>query len=100
MELPSPILLDNTHVITATATTPAGTSGDSISFTVIIDTVPPVAPDDVDVVANGTQVTGSAEAGSTITVKDANGVTIGTGVAGNDGSFTVSISRHKKMAKP
>lgn len=93
---PSPILLDNTHVITATATTPAGTSGDSISFTVIIDTVPPVAPDDVDVVANGTQVTGSAEAGSTITVKDANGVTIGTGVAGNDGSFTVSISPAQK----
>jgi len=93
---PSTVLLDATHIITATATTPAGTSGDSISFNIIVDTVSPPAPDDVAVSANGTQVTGTAEAGSTVTVKDANGVTLGTAVAGNDGSFTVTLNTPQK----
>lgn len=92
----SPILLDATHIITATATTPAGTSGESVTFNIIVDTAPPSAPDDVEVLANGTQVIGSAEAGSTVTVKDANGVTLGTAVAGNDGSFTVTIAPAQK----
>ncbi|WP_286808187.1 BapA/Bap/LapF family large adhesin [Leclercia sp. UBA2479] len=87
-----PALPDADYVITATATTPAGTSGPSLTWNFTIDTAPPTAPDDVEVSGNGTQVTGTAEAGSTVTVKDADGDTIGTATAGPDGRFTVTIS--------
>lgn len=87
-----PALPDADYVITATATTPAGTSGPSLTWNFTIDTAPPTAPDDVEVSGNGTQVTGMAEAGSTVTVKDADGDTIGTATAGPDGRFTVPIS--------
>ncbi|MBE3488282.1 Ig-like domain-containing protein, partial [Enterobacter cloacae complex sp. P8BA] len=35
--------------------------------------------------------TGTAEPGSTITLKDADGNTIGTGKAGSDGKFTIDL---------
>ena len=41
--------------------------------------------------SDGKTVTGTAEPGSTITLKDANGNVIGTGKTGSDGSFTVSL---------
>ncbi len=86
------VLPDAAYVITATATNAAGTSGPSLSYNITVDTAPPPAPGDVLVTGDGTQVTGSAEAGSTVTVKDADGDTIGTATAGADGRFTVNIA--------
>lgn len=55
------------------------------------DTTPPNAPTGLQFSADGKTVTGSAEPGSTITLKDANGNVIGTGKTGSDGKFTVDL---------
>ncbi|EGK58458.1 Ig-like domain-containing protein [Enterobacter hormaechei] len=55
------------------------------------DTTPPDAPTNLQVSPDGKTVTGTAEPGSTITLKDADGNTIGTGKAGNDGKFTIDL---------
>src|SRR5207245_2519256 len=93
-------LADGSHTLTATATDAAGNEGAaSTGFTVIEDTVAPNAPtistvnDNVSPVtgdlANGAStndttltVSGTAEAGSTVTIYDSDGTTVlGTGVA-------------------
>jgi len=56
------------------------------------DTTPPAAPTGVAFNADGSKLTGSAEAGSTITVRDAAGNVIGTGRTGTDGRFEVSLN--------
>lgn len=43
-------------------------------------------------VANGTSVTGTAEAGSTITITGSNGTVLGTGVADGSGNFSIVIT--------
>ncbi|TDP93519.1 invasin-like protein, partial [Leucobacter luti] len=90
---------DGTYTATLTASA-AGTA--TLSFTIdgsnasstatvtLVNAVAPTAPQ-VDP-TNGTKVTGSAQPDSTVTVKDASGFTIGTGVAGSDGSFTITLS--------
>ncbi|MCP1115230.1 Ig-like domain-containing protein [Enterobacter bugandensis] len=55
------------------------------------DTTPPNAPSSLQFSSDGKSVTGTAEPGSTITLKDANGNVIGTGKTGSDGNFTVSL---------
>ena len=55
------------------------------------DTTPPNAPSSLQFSSDGKTVTGSAEPGSTITLKDANGNVVGTGKTGSDGNFTVSL---------
>ncbi|OQD47688.1 adhesin [Enterobacter cancerogenus] len=55
------------------------------------DTTPPNAPTSLQFSGDGKSVTGTAEPGSTITLKDANGNVIGTGKTGSDGNFTVSL---------
>lgn len=55
------------------------------------DTTPPDAPSSLTFSSDGKTVTGTAEPGSTITLKDANGNVIGTGKTGSDGNFTVSL---------
>src|SRR5690606_39432833 len=52
---------------------------------------PPDAPTNLQVSPDGKTVTGTAEPGSTITLKDADGNTIGTGKAGSDGKFTIDL---------
>ncbi|WP_034457336.1 BapA/Bap/LapF family large adhesin [Buttiauxella noackiae] len=86
-----PAILDGQHVFTLTATNSSGTSGVSPAFTVVVDTQAPLAPNGLDVSADGTIVTGSAEAGSTVTITDSNGDPIGSATAGNDGKFSVTI---------
>ena len=56
----------------------------------VVDTDPP-APTAI-VTADGSAVTGVAIGGATITLYDANGVVIGTGVAGADGSYRVALT--------
>ncbi|HDR2672122.1 TPA: BapA prefix-like domain-containing protein [Enterobacter bugandensis] len=55
------------------------------------DTTPPNAPSSLQFSSDGKSVTGTAEPGSTITLKDANGSVLGTGKTGSDGNFTVSL---------
>lgn len=55
------------------------------------DTTPPNAPTSLQFSGDGKSVTGTAEPGSTIILKDANGNVIGTGKTGSDGNFTVSL---------
>src|SRR5205814_2355460 len=93
-------LADGSHTLTATATDAAGNEGAaSTGFTVIEDTVAPNAPSISTVndntwpvtghLANGAStidttltVSGTAEAGSTVTIYDTDGTTVlGTGVA-------------------
>ena len=60
------------------------------------DTTAPVAPTNLVVSVNGLTLTGKGEAGSTVTVKNAAGVAVGTGLVGADGSFTATLSPAQK----
>lgn len=55
------------------------------------DTTPPDAPTSLQISGDGKTVTGRAEPGSTITLKDSEGNVIGSGKAGSDGSFTIDL---------
>lgn len=80
------------HSYTATQTTLDGVSGYTVGFAVIVDTTPPGAPTDLLVSQNGTVLTGSAEAGSTVTIKDSNGTTLGTATADSTGKFSFPLN--------
>ena len=56
------------------------------------DLTPPVQPTDLLLNAAGTSMTGTAEAGSTITVRGPNNNIVGTVEVGENGQFTVPIS--------
>ncbi|WP_272867681.1 Ig-like domain-containing protein [Crenothrix polyspora] len=56
-----------------------------------LDTTAPLAPV-ATVAANGATVTGTAEAGSTVTIKNAANTILGTTVAALDGSYSVPLS--------
>ncbi|MDT2856627.1 phage tail tube protein [Lactococcus lactis] len=67
--------------------TPAKTPADP-------DTIAPKAPTVKNVTGNsskGYTVTGTAEPGSTITIKDVSGATVGTGTANEAGAYTVTL---------
>ncbi|WP_431279166.1 Ig-like domain-containing protein [Leifsonia poae] len=74
--------------LTLTATDPSGNVSDPA--TVTVDSVKPDAP--ILNPTNGTNVTGTAEPGATVTVKDPSGTPVGTGIAGPDGTFTIPLS--------
>ncbi|WP_439645593.1 BapA/Bap/LapF family large adhesin [Citrobacter rodentium] len=90
---PTAALGEGSHSFTAQATDAAGNvSPASAISTIVVDTTPPAAPANLAVVANGASVTGTAEAGSTITITGSNGTVLGTGVADGSGNFAVLIS--------
>ncbi|WP_374178927.1 Ig-like domain-containing protein [Leifsonia sp. WHRI 6310E] len=85
---PSSPLADGTKV-TATATDGSGNvSGPS--NTVTVDAVAPDAP--ILALSNGTTVSGTAEPGATVTVTDGAGNVVGTTVAADNGTFTITPS--------
>ena len=84
-------LPDGPHAFTVTATNQSGTGGVSTAFNINIDTLPPPAPDDLNVSADGAVVTGKTEPGNTVVITDSKNTPIGSGVAGADGSFTITI---------
>lgn len=84
-------LPDGPHAFTVTATNQSGTGGVSTAFNINIDTLPPSAPDDLNVSADGAVVTGKTEPGNTVVITDSKNTPIGSGVAGADGSFTITI---------
>ncbi|WP_038405784.1 BapA/Bap/LapF family large adhesin [Acinetobacter baumannii] len=81
-----PTLADGPHTITVTATDPAGNAGTDTAV-VTIDTTAPNAPV-IDPINATDPVTGTAEAGSTVTVTYPDGTTA-TVVAGTDGTWSV-----------
>ena len=85
-------LSDELHAFAATATNQSGTGGMSPAFNINIDTQPPLPPDDLNVSADGTVVTGTTEPGNTVVITGSGGTQIGSGVAGPDGSFTITIN--------
>lgn len=92
-------LSDTPHTFTVSAVDPAGNaSGSSAPLSVTVDTVAPADPININVAAQGTPLTGTAEEGATITVKDGN-VVIGTGVATADGSFSIALSPAQQDGK-
>ncbi|MDP9520651.1 BapA/Bap/LapF family large adhesin [Pseudomonas putida] len=56
------------------------------------DFTPPAAPTDLALSGTGLQLSGNAEAGSTVTVRDAGGNVLGTAVAGSNGTFQVTLN--------
>ena len=87
-------LADGSHNLTATATNASGTSAASGALAVTIDTVAPNAPVEVgDLIVNGTQVqlTGTAEANSTLQVYDGTTL-VGTTTTNATGNWTVMTS--------
>ncbi|WP_252511918.1 Ig-like domain-containing protein, partial [Acinetobacter nosocomialis] len=81
-----PVLADGPHTVTVTATDPAGNVG-TTNAVVTVDTTAPSAPV-LDPINATNPVTGTAEAGSTVTVSFPDGTTA-TVVAGPDGKWTV-----------
>ncbi|MBE0229851.1 BapA/Bap/LapF family large adhesin [Enterobacter hormaechei] len=89
----STTLTEGAHNFTATATDAAGnTSVASPIITINVDLTPPPAPTGLAVITNGTQVTGTAEAGSTVTITSSTGTVLGTAVADGSGSFNATIT--------
>lgn len=85
-------LADALYVLTVTATNAAGTSGISGTFTFNVDTTPPVAPLDLAVSHDGVTVTGTTEAGNTVVINNGSGSSVGTGTAGPDGHFSITLT--------
>jgi VCBS repeat-containing protein len=87
-------LSNGQHNFTATATDAAGNTSAASSITsIIVDTIAPGLPATLAVTNNGTLVTGTAEAGSTVTILAPDGVTVlGTAVANGSGSFSATIT--------
>ncbi|WP_143473853.1 Ig-like domain-containing protein [Limnohabitans sp. G3-2] len=89
--LQTPVALPNGPVnFEITATDPAGNVSAPASLPVLIDTVvanPVITP------TNGKgAITGTGEAGATVTLVDANNTTIGTAVVGTDGTWSLTPS--------
>ena len=60
------------------------------------DTTAPDAPTELAVSADGTTVSGKGEPNTTVTIKDANGNTIGTGQVGADGNFAIQLDHPRE----
>jgi len=60
----------------------------------------PKSPTDVEVVDGGTTVTGKAESGQKIDIKDANGKDIGTGITDSNGNFEIKLDVPQKNGEP
>ncbi|WP_241609075.1 Ig-like domain-containing protein, partial [Rosenbergiella epipactidis] len=65
------------ETLTVTTTDTAGNTS-AAATTTAPDTTAPAAPTDIAVNGDGDTVTGNAEAGSTVTIKDADGNTLGS----------------------
>jgi len=93
LTLPDGTVLSNTtHTVTAQAADAAGNTSNSAPVSVIVDTLAPDAPTVTNIVSGGTPLNGTAEPGSTITVRAPNGDVLGTGVTNGTGQFSVALT--------
>ncbi|MGE8306515.1 MAG: BapA/Bap/LapF family large adhesin, partial [Pseudomonas kermanshahensis] len=89
------LTLDNAQLNAQHLSVTQTDAGNNTSTAVAVtapDFTPPPAPTALALAATGLQLTGSAEAGSTVTVRDASGNVLGTAVAGSNGTFQVTLS--------
>lgn len=90
---PSTALGQGPHSFTITATDSAGnTSGMSAAASIVVDTIAPGIPTALAVNANGTVLTGVAEANSTVIVTTSSGTVLGTATANAAGNFTFTLN--------
>ncbi|MDC6383528.1 Ig-like domain-containing protein [Pseudomonas graminis] len=81
----------NAEVLTVTQEDPPGNVSTAVNVT-SVDLTAPDSPTALLLSGSGVQLAGNAEAGSTVTVRDAAGNVLGSGVAGTNGVFQVSLS--------
>ncbi|MBR7443153.1 hypothetical protein G3W35_28615, partial [Klebsiella pneumoniae] len=67
-------------------------ASEPIIFTV--DTTPPLAPGDLVVSNDGGTITGTAEPGSTVTIREGDAI-LGTPVADSEGNFSLTLTPPK-----
>lgn len=90
---PSTALAQGAHSFTITATDAAGnTSGLSSAAAIVVDTIAPGVPTGLAVNANGTTLTGVAEANSTVIITSSSGTVLGTTMANASGNFTFILN--------
>ncbi|QVV61185.1 BapA/Bap/LapF family large adhesin [Leclercia sp. Colony189] len=85
-------LSDASHTITVVARDAAGNTSESTPVNLIVDTQAPGVPVVTGIVSGGTPLTGTAEAGSIITVTGPGNVVLGTGVTNAQGQFSVALT--------
>ena len=95
IDLPVNKKLNGNEELVVTSTDGAGNVSPETKVTVKDVTVP-VAPTVNEVTSEDTQVTGSGEAGSTITVKFPDGSVV-TGVADDQGNYVIDLPVNKKL---
>ncbi|WP_272905092.1 BapA/Bap/LapF family large adhesin [Pseudomonas petrae] len=81
----------NAEVLTVTQEDPPGNVSTAVNVT-SVDLTAPDSPGALLLSGSGVQLAGNAEAGSTVTVRDASGNVLGSGVAGANGVFQVNLS--------
>ncbi|WP_060511485.1 BapA/Bap/LapF family large adhesin [Pseudomonas sp. NBRC 111124] len=81
----------NGQALQVTATDAAGNVSPVAAYTAA-DTTPPAAVAHLAVSANGATLTGTGEAGATVTVRAADGTPLGTAQVGSDGRFSVTLA--------
>lgn len=80
----------NGQTLQVTATDAAGNVSPAAAYTAA-DTTAPEAVTNLAVSADGATLTGTGEAGATVTVRAADGSPLGTAVVGADGRFSVAL---------
>ncbi|HAU5067684.1 TPA: BapA prefix-like domain-containing protein, partial [Citrobacter amalonaticus] len=80
----------NGEILTAIVKDPANLTSPPAT-TLAPDTTPPQPAGNLDVSDDGTTVTGTAEPGSTVTIRDPDGNPIGHGQTDGEGNFTVTL---------
>ncbi|WP_079229676.1 BapA/Bap/LapF family large adhesin [Pseudomonas putida] len=81
----------NGQTLQVTATDAAGNVSPAAPYTAA-DTTPPAAVANLAVSPDGTTLTGTGEAGATVTVRAPGGSSLGTATVGSDGRFTVTLA--------
>ncbi len=81
----------NAQVLTVTQEDPPGNVSVPVDITAV-DRTPPATPTDLVLNGTGLQLTGHAEAGSTVTVTSAQGTSLGTATTGSDGTFQLTLT--------
>lgn len=90
---PSTSLGQGNHTFSTTEKDEAGNiSSEGATITVTVDTIAPNSPSNLLINAQGTILSGTAEAGSTVEVRDATNKVIGTGTADVNNHFTITLS--------
>ncbi|MDT2124705.1 Ig-like domain-containing protein [Enterococcus faecalis] len=90
------------ETLTAVAKNASGTESTPTTFQTPADPNTPVATPIVETVTGSTtkgyEVTGTAEVGTTVEVRDAAGTVLGTATTGTDGKYTVTLDSGKATA--